>query len=460
MEDELNLSLPPQKKASSFPLKLIITLLSSLLIIGIANLLLPFFKTQESGTPSLSGNLSPEATQDLALKLEKQGFPNLAVETWKEYLSLAKINQQEQAKIWYRIGKLYQNSGGVEKALQAYYRSESHAKLPELEAELNLRIQESLEASGKFSALRYELSDRVEITPDPQRAGDKVLAEIGGQKITMSELDRDIENLIDQQLQLLGTRLTEEQQEAQKETLFKFFSSASQRQGLLAQRIQEELLYRKAREENFYEDPSIRKIILKAEKTILAQQFLKTEMESKINITQGDLQTYYDAHREKYTDPERAKISHILVENQRAAKQVLKKLKEGEIFSQLSLAHSIDEATNKAEGKIEGWIQRGASIPGIGPSDQATHAIFTTKAGEIAKETIKSPRGIHIIKVREREPKRIKAFKEVKTNVYRNLRAQKEKEIQEALFEELKEQYNVVIHTSKLQDKSSSEEQR
>lgn len=460
MDDELNLSLPPQKKASPFPLRLIVVLLSCLLVIGIANLLLSFFKDQGAGNPSISGNLSPEATQDLALKLEKQGFPDLAAETWKEYLSLAKVSKQDQAKIWYRIGKLYQNSGGFEKALQAYYRSESHAKLPDLESELNLRVQESLEASGKFSALRYELSDRVEITPDPQRSGDKVLAEIGGQKITMSELDRDIESLIDQQLQLLGSRLTEEQRKAQKETLFKFFSSVSQRQGLLAQRVQEELLYRKAREENLAEDPSIRMIILRAEKTILAQQLLKKEMENKINITQGDLKTYYAAHRGKYTDPERAKISHILVKNQKTALKVLKKLKDGETFSQLSLTHSIDETTNKAGGELEGWIQRGASVPGIGPSDQATNAIFTTKAGEIAEETITSPRGIHIIKVREREAERKKTFEEVKATVYQALRSQKEQEVQNTLFEELKEQYNVVIHSSKIQEKPSSDEQK
>ena len=46
----------------------------------------------------------------------------------------------------------------------------------------------------------------------------------------------------------------------------------------------------------------------------------------------------------------------------------------------------------------------------------------------------------------EREPPRQKPLDEVRQEVYRALRAQKEREVQERLLSELRERYDVVVH--------------
>ena len=80
------------------------------------------------------------------------------------------------------------------------------------------------ESAGKFAALRYELSDRVGMSPSPDAnkpvsKGDEVVAEIGPEKITESDLDQWIESQIERQLSRMAPYMPDEQVKKQKEAL-------------------------------------------------------------------------------------------------------------------------------------------------------------------------------------------------------------------------------------------------
>ena len=62
---------------------------------------------------------------------------------------------------------------------------------------------------------------------------------------------------------------------------------------------------------------------------------------------------------------------------------------------------------------------------------------------------MKTEKGYHVIFVRERIPERQKAFEEVKQQVAQQLRSRKETEVEQQLMNGLRDEYNVVIHTSK-----------
>jgi tetratricopeptide (TPR) repeat protein len=352
MADELNLKLPERKPSSGLN-RSVFVLLVCLLAVGAMNLLVSLYGARRGERPSSGAELPPEARKELALKLEKQGISDRATEAWKQYLSRADIGAEERAKVWYRIGKLYQGTGKHDQALDAYYRSESFAKIPELEPEINRRIQESLESLGKFAALRYELADRVGVVPTESSSGEEVLAEIGPLKITKSDIDRWIDEQIDRQMSTMAAYMSEEQRKSQREALLKHFSSKSERLRILNQLLVEEMLYRKAREDRLTEKPEVRAVLRDAERSILAQLVLEKELADQIKITPGDLQTYYEAHKQEF-----------------------------------------------------------------------------------------------------REKERQKTFEEARSEVYRALRSQKEAEVQEALMSELKEHYNVVIHTSRFPEET------
>lgn len=446
MSDDLKLTLPERGRPTGGAPKAVLAMLAILLAVGAANALI--LLSRGGGRPAPRTGLTPEAERDLAMKLEKQELRVAAVEAWKEYLALARPNPEEEAKIWYRIGTLYQAAGDFENALNGFYRSEGLAKVEELAPEIGRRTQECLEGLGKFAALRYELADRVGMGDSKARAGEEVVAEIGPQKITKADLDREIEAQIERQLAQYSAYLPEEEIQKQKEALLKRFSSSPERLRMLNQFVVEEILYRKAREAKLADDPATRSILRDVERKILAGRVMEKEFADQIKITPGDLSTYYEAHKKEFVQPARAQISHILVKDEKAAADLLKEIKGGKDFAEMAKAVSLDEATKAKGGEIEGWVERGSFVPGIGDNAEAMNLIFRTEAGKVAEKPIKSDKGVHVLKVRAREPERQKSFEEVQSEVHRALLTRKQREIQERLFEDLKTRYNVVIHMS------------
>jgi parvulin-like peptidyl-prolyl isomerase len=454
MDKKLNLTLPERHSSDAKPLKVIIWLLCASLMASVLGVLLILYGQPNSTFRAASSALlSPDKIKELALRMEKQELTSSAVDTWKEYMTTAVLDDEEQAKIWYRIGKLLQNEGDYKQALAAYYRSESLANVKELSLEINRRVQESLESLGKFSALRYELEERTSIG-DRNKAltGEEVLVEIGGHKITQRELDSRIEQLIERQLAPLATLMSEKDLQSQKQTLFKKFSSSPERQQILNQIVVEELLFRKAVEDNVKEQPEVRMILQQAERSVLAQQVLAQEEAAQIKITENDLKTYYQAHQQEYVEPEQARISHILVKDEATAEEVIDKLDKGESFANLARQYSLDEATRQKAGEIDAWTKPGVLVTGIGQAEDINRAIFAADTGTVLDKNMASVRGIHVIKVLEKKEKQQKDFAAVQAEVYSALRSQKEEEVRQALFESLQNKYDVVIHTSKFQN--------
>ncbi|MCD6365554.1 MAG: peptidyl-prolyl cis-trans isomerase, partial [Planctomycetes bacterium] len=169
----------------------------------------------------------------------------------------------------------------------------------------------------------------------------------------------------------------------------------------------------------------------------------------KIKITSGDVETYFRAHKSEYVQGEQAQISHILMKDEKAAQDILEKLKSGAEFADLAKEYSQDEATRNDGGKVADWFEKGSYIPSIGYSEDATAAIFSTDVGKVVDRPVKSDKGFHIIEVRGRKPQRQKSLDEVRPEVLRALRSRKEREIREALLAELRQRHDVVIHHGK-----------
>jgi len=456
MTEELDFSMPThEEKRAQSGSKILVILMVIVLIAVLANMGIVLMQKGGTGDESEGAALSAKQHKDLALKLEKQGLNTASAAAWKAYLRAASLRRVEVARIWYRIGKIYQADNQYDLALDAFYRSETYAKPDDISPEIARRVQESLEAMGKFAALRYELADRVGTvgvtTESPSGdTGDPVVAEIGPQRITKSDLDRRIERLIETQISQYASYLPEEEAKKRIEEILKQYSSDNQRQVFLNQYLVEEILYRKARESGLMNDPDVRVALQDMERSMLAGKMMEKEFADKIKITSGDLETYYEATKPEYVQPERASVAHILVKNQQEATTARKRLEKGDDFATVAAEVSRDALTREKGGELAEWIERSevSDIPGLGRSDTAIKAIFSTDQGHLVKEDVKTDKGIHVIKVLKREAERQKTFDEVKNEVALALRSRKEREVQQDLFARLREQYDVVIHQS------------
>jgi len=86
---------------------------------------------------------------------------------------------------------------------------------------------------------------------------------------------------------------------------------------------------------------------------------------------------------------EKIRCSHILVEKETTAKEVLEKIKMGESFAKLAQQYSID-GTKKRGGDL-GFFKRGAMVK------EFDKASFALKKGEVSG-IVKTNYGYHIIK--------------------------------------------------------------
>ena len=300
MTDDLNLTLRRDPHGPTGPGRAVVVLLVLVLAVGVVNIVLAL-RPEERRSISIGG-LSRENLEELALKLEKQNLPGAAARVWIEYLDATKPAGEERARIWYRIGKIYQNGGDYERSLEAYYRSEGIVKLDELETEIGRRTAECLERLGRFAALRFELEERTAFAGSDSTAGSDVLAEIGNWKITRAELDMMVEAEIEAQLSQLAGGLAPEERRAQKERLLDEVLRQGGRAQWLERFIAEELLYRSAREEGITEEAEVRSLVDNVERKLLARKMMDRQYASRITVTSEEMRDYYDSHLEDFKE--------------------------------------------------------------------------------------------------------------------------------------------------------------
>jgi hypothetical protein len=251
------------------------------------------------GKDRYGGGLPAGRLEALALRLEKQGLPVAAARAWEEYLEASDVGAEKRARIWYRIGTIRQEAGLYEEALNAYYRSESHASVKELEPEISRLVAECLESLGKYAALSSELERRTAV-PGSAQPGSEVLAEIGDRKITRADLDMMIEAEVDAQLSQLAGGLNPEERAAQKEMALENIRKQGGYAQWLDRFLAEELLYRRALEEKLHENAEYRVISRNLDRKLLAQRLLDRAVSAEVSVTPEEMKAYYDANPSEF----------------------------------------------------------------------------------------------------------------------------------------------------------------
>lgn len=448
MEEKLNFSLPDRKQKSSVSNKIAIILLLLVAGLGVANLLI-VLSPRDSVPTVRPHRLSADQTKQLAAKLAQRNLYRQAAKTWQDYLEGAELTDTERAKALFQVGISLEKANLYAEAVEYYYRSEITAKLDELAPEINAHIKSCFEKLGKFSALRYELMDRTSIS-STEVAGSKVVAEIGADKITQADLDALIEEAISNQLSPMSSFMTAEQLNDQKKKMLEQYQNPQAKQQFLQSWLAAEILYRQALEEQFAEKAEVKKLLDELTRSVLSQQLMNEQLASKINITETDLQTFYAANKDKYIEPAKATISHILVDDESQAAELIKRVKEGEDFGKLVKEYSRDEGTKENGGKIDIEVTKGSYVPVIDDVNGLNEKIFAAQAPTVLDDPFKTEKGWEIVKVDAKQSERQQSFDEVRQQVMQMLTNQKSQDVQQDYIRQMMDKYNVIIHTSVL----------
>jgi peptidyl-prolyl cis-trans isomerase SurA len=165
---------------------------------------------------------------------------------------------------------------------------------------------------------------------------------------------------------------------------------------------------------------------------IVTQQVMREEVGRRINITPGEVERYYEAHKQEYAQPESVRLSEILISTgtpvpsatvpgateptdpaklaaaKARADEIETKLQAGGDFTQL--AKTFSEGQTAAQGGDLGSYRRG--MLGRVLEDQT----FSLKAGQFT-EPILTKQGYVILKVDQHVPGGAPPFKDVQEQV-------------------------------------------
>ncbi|MED0990410.1 peptidylprolyl isomerase PrsA [Bacillus nitratireducens] len=141
---------------------------------------------------------------------------------------------------------------------------------------------------------------------------------------------------------------------------------------------------------------------------------LKEKMKPEIALEKAIRATVTDKDVKDNHKPE-MKVSHILVKDEKAAKEVKEKINNGEDFTALAKQYSEDTGSKEQGGEIAGFAP-GQTVK------EFEEAAYKLDAGQVS-EPIKTSYGYHIIKVTDK--KELKPFDEVKDTIRKDLEQQR-----------------------------------
>ncbi len=174
---------------------------------------------------------------------------------------------------------------------------------------------------------------------------------------------------------------------------------------------------------------------------IMLSKVVGMQVKSRIKVSDDELKNYYHEHQKDYWSPPKISVRHILfileetlpekdikVKEQKA-QEVMRKLRSGEKFETMAQLYSEDVSAQN--GGDLGVLERGKMIP------EFENAAFALKEGEISN-IIRSPYGIHIIKVDKIIPGQTTPIEEVRNEITNILSMEKFQGQYQSYIEEIK----------------------
>ena len=234
-------------------------------------------------------------------------------------------------------------------------------------------------------------------------SSDESIATIGGKSVTREEWLKEMEDQYGKSTleDMINVRVVE--QLAKKNNL-KISKSEVDREFLLI----------KAVNNSFYEDEHTTE---KEWKDQIRYNILLEELLTRdIDISNKELESFYNKNKELYQFDDSYRIRHIVVKDEEEAREVLKELKGGSSFEAVAAERSTDRYTSPYGGDLGFVTEASDNIPSAYIEEAKT-----LKEDEWSQEPIKVSNGYAIIQLKEKLKARTFSFDEVKDQIRRQI---------------------------------------
>ncbi|MEN9455830.1 MAG: hypothetical protein RL210_1349 [Pseudomonadota bacterium] len=176
------------------------------------------------------------------------------------------------------------------------------------------------------------------------------------------------------------------------------------------------LIEQEATKKGLDKTPDVQAELEMARQSVIFRAYVQDYMKNN-PVTDAEIKAEYDKYKATQADRE-YNVRHILVKDEKAAKDIIEQLKKGAKFDKLAEKFSIDPGS-KAKGGELGWNAPGNFVKPF------AEAMTKLDKGQISKEPVKSDFGFHVIKLDDVRSAKVPSFDEVKPQITEFLQRKK-----------------------------------
>jgi peptidyl-prolyl cis-trans isomerase C len=207
----------------------------------------------------------------------------------------------------------------------------------------------------------------------------------------------------------------------------RFQDDPQQRDNLVREILMKKAVVIKAKKDGFDKKPETKEQLGYAYDNFISQEYLVKVVTSNVTVPEEELKKYYQEHETDFMLPEQIKVRHIMIsatkeattgEREKAqfkAVTVLQRVNKGEDFAKLAAEFSDDQNSATKGGELAPFTL------GKTNSEDFEKAAFALKIGEHSS-VVTTPYGFHIIKLDERQEKRIAPFGDIRDFIHNKLK--------------------------------------
>ena len=245
---------------------------------------------------------------------------------------------------------------------------------------------------------------------------DKILAKVGALTVTEKEVDDFIAEL--------GAR-------------GQGYNTPEGRRAVLEQIIGSKLLLLDARHNLLETEPEFKAELARLRESLLIS-YAGNKVISAVTVSDEDVKKYYDENSDKFVQGESVNASHILVDSEEKALEILAEINGGKTtFEDAARSHS--SCPSGQRGGNLGDFTRGQMVP------EFDSAVFAMEVGEITAEPVKTQFGYHLIKLNSKNEASVMPLEDIAPQLKEMLLGEKRREAYERKINQLRILYPVDI---------------
>lgn len=242
----------------------------------------------------------------------------------------------------------------------------------------------------------------------------KVLAMVEGKEIKEQDLQLLMEGLGQRALQ---------------------FSTEQGRQQLINELITQELFLLESKDSDFENEDEFKAEFAKVKENFM-KQYAIAQLLRKATVEKEEAKAFYEEHKGMYLVKETVQASHILVDSEEKASDILKEINDGKSFHDAAVEYSTCPSNMK--GGDLGSFDKGKMVP------EFEAEVFNMDLNEV-RGPIKTQFGYHLIKLTDKKEAREQKFEEVENQINGQLVAMKQNKLYLEESERLRGKYSVEI---------------